>query len=44
MRLGSVLDSQDDHKSDRWQGFRGVGSTDQKEYVFDESLFRWKIG
>jgi len=33
-----------DRKSDRWQGFRGVGSTDKKEYVFDESSFRWKTG
>jgi hypothetical protein len=31
-----------DRKSDRWQGFRGVGLTDRKEYVFDESAFRWK--
>jgi len=31
-------------KTDRWQGFRGVGSTDKKDYVFDESLFRWKTG
>jgi hypothetical protein len=27
---------------DRWQGFRGVGLKDQREYVFDESAFRWK--
>jgi hypothetical protein len=33
-----------DRKSDRWQGFRGIGLTDKKEYVFDESLFRWKTG
>jgi hypothetical protein len=33
-----------DRKSDRWQGFRGVGLTGKKEYVFDESLFRWKTG
>jgi hypothetical protein len=33
-----------DRKSDRWQGFWGVGSTDKKRYVFDESLFRWKTG
>ncbi len=31
-----------DRKSDRWQGFRGIGSTDKKEYVFDESSFRWE--
>jgi len=31
-----------DRKTDRWHGFRGVGLTDKKEYVFDESLFRWK--
>jgi hypothetical protein len=33
-----------DRKSDRWQGFRGLGLSDKKEYVFDESLFRWKTG
>jgi len=33
-----------DRKTDRWQGFRGVGLTDKKEYVFDETLFRWKTG
>jgi hypothetical protein len=33
-----------DRKTDRWQGFRGVGLTDKKEYVFDESSFRWKTG
>ncbi len=31
-----------DQKTDRWQGFRGVGLNDKREYVFDESLFRWK--
>jgi hypothetical protein len=31
-----------DEKTDRWQGFRGVGLTDQREYVFDESSFQWK--
>jgi len=31
-----------DRKTDRWQGFRGTGSEDKKEYVFDENLFRWK--
>ena len=31
-----------DRTSDRLQGFRGVGLTDRKEHVFDESLFRWK--
>ena len=31
-----------DGKTDRWQGFRGVGMNDHREYVFDESLFRWK--
>jgi hypothetical protein len=31
-----------DGKSDRWQDFRGVGLNDRKEYVFDESSFRWK--
>ena len=30
-----------DRKSDRWQGFRGVGLNDRREYVFDESSFRW---
>ncbi|HEX9429532.1 MAG TPA: hypothetical protein VF944_04075, partial [Candidatus Bathyarchaeia archaeon] len=29
-----------DRKTDRWQGFRGVGLNDRREYVFDESLFR----
>ncbi len=33
-----------DGKSDRWQGFRGVGLSDRKEYVFDEPSFRWKTG
>jgi hypothetical protein len=40
--LGQVEISYDG-KTDRWQGFRGVGLLDKKEYVFDESLFRWKI-
>lgn len=31
-----------DRKTDRWQGFRGVGKADKKEYVFDDALFRWK--
>src|SRR5947209_13667551 len=31
-----------DGKTDRWQGFRGVGLNERREYVFDESLFRWK--
>ena len=31
-----------DSRTDRWQNFRGVGVTDRKEYVFDESHFRWK--
>ena len=31
-----------DKRTDRWQGFRGVGLADKKEYVFDENLFRWK--
>ena len=31
-----------DRRMDRWQGFRGVGLTDRREYVFDESVFRWK--
>jgi hypothetical protein len=31
-----------DRKADRWQGFRGFGLKDQKEYMFDETLFRWK--
>jgi hypothetical protein len=33
-----------DGGSDRWQGFRGIGLTDKKEYIFDEALFRWKTG
>jgi hypothetical protein len=39
--LGQVETSYD-RKSDRWQDFRGTGLNDRKEYVFDESLFRWK--
>ncbi|TMI54930.1 hypothetical protein E6H18_10370 [Candidatus Bathyarchaeota archaeon] len=31
-----------DLSTDRWQNFRGVGLNDQREYFFDESLFRWK--
>jgi hypothetical protein len=31
-----------DKSSDRWQGFRGIGLADKREYVFDENLFRWK--
>jgi hypothetical protein len=31
-------------RTDRWQDFRGVGLYDRREYVFDESSFRWKIG
>ena len=26
------------------RAFRGVGPIDKKEYVFDESLFRWETG
>lgn len=33
-----------DKETDRWQNFRGVGRSDQREYVFDESSFRWKTG
>jgi hypothetical protein len=33
-----------DMKTDRWQGFRGISLTNKREYVFDESLFRWKTG
>ena len=25
-----------DRRTDRWQGFRGVGLNDRREYVFDE--------
>src|SRR5205807_2415759 len=32
-----------ERRSDRWQGFRGVGMNDRREYVFDESSFRWKM-
>ena len=39
--LGQIETSYDG-KTDRWQNFRGIGSEDKKEYVFDESLFRWK--
>src|SRR5260370_22524 len=31
-----------DRKTDRWQDFRGT--VKDREYVFDESLFRWKTG
>jgi hypothetical protein len=31
-----------DRKTDRWQDFRG--SVKDREYVFDESTFRWKTG
>jgi len=41
--LGQVETSYD-RKTDRWQGFRGVGLSDRKEYVFDEPSFRWKTG
>jgi len=41
--LGQVEASYD-RKTDRWQSFRGVGLTDKKEYVFDETLYRWKRG
>ncbi len=41
--LGQVETSYD-RKTDRWQGFRGISLTDKKEYLFDESLFRWKTG
>ena len=41
--LGQVETSYD-RKADRWQGFRGLGLTGKREYVFDESLFRWRTG
>jgi hypothetical protein len=41
--LGQV-ETSFDGKTDRWQGFRGTGLDDRKEYVFDESLFLWKPG
>jgi hypothetical protein len=31
-----------DGKTDRWQNFHGIGLNRQKEYVFDETSFRWK--
>jgi hypothetical protein len=31
-----------DGRTDRWQSFRGIGMNDRREYVFDESSFRWK--
>lgn len=31
-----------DGKTDRWSDFKAVDSTGDKEYVFDESAFRWK--
>ena len=39
--LGQV-EASFDMRTDRWQGFRGIGLADKKEYVFDENLFRWK--
>src|SRR5713101_5840235 len=33
-----------DKRTHRWQGFRGIGIANKKEYVFDESSFRWKTG
>src|SRR5947199_6284449 len=35
----SQIETSYDGKTDRWQNFRGIGSEDKKEYVFDESLF-----
>ena len=32
-----------DPGSDRWYEFRGLDPTGKKEYVFDETSFRWKI-
>jgi hypothetical protein len=40
----SQIETSYDRKTDRWQGFKGVGLNDRKEYVFDELLFRWKTG
>jgi len=40
----SQIETSYDGMTDRWQNFRGLGLTDKKEYVFDESLFRWKTG
>src|SRR5712692_10195564 len=34
--LGQIETSYD-RKTDRWQGFRGIGLTDKKEYVLDEN-------
>ena len=39
--LGQV-EASFDMRTDRWQGFRGIGLAYKKEYVFDENLFRWK--
>ncbi len=39
--LGQV-EASFDMRTDRWQGFHGVGLNDRREYVFDESHFRWK--
>jgi len=39
-----LVEASYDRKTDRWQGFRGVGLSDRKEYVFDEPSFRWKTG
>ena len=39
-QVGTVFDP----KTDRWQRFHGVGMNDRKDYVFDESTFRWRTG
>ncbi len=39
--LGQIETSYD-RRTDRRQGFRGIGLADKKEYMFDENLFRWK--
>ncbi|TMI60712.1 hypothetical protein E6H14_00075 [Candidatus Bathyarchaeota archaeon] len=39
--LGQIETSYD-RRTDRRQGFRGIGLADKKEYVFDENFFRWK--
>jgi len=45
--MNAVLDRIEvsfDGKSERWSDFRAFDPAGKKSYVFDETLFRWKIG
>ena len=45
--MNAILDRVEvsfDEKNDRWSDFRAFDPTGKREYVFDETLFRWKIG